>query len=59
VFAIPGIGTFTLLPRRSVSYLDSGGYDLTVEHIRGGRGGVIVSLELDDLTRPRRGLLTA
>jgi hypothetical protein len=35
VFAIPGIGTFTLLPRRSVSYADNGGYDLTVKHVRG------------------------
>ncbi len=35
VFAIPGIGTFTLLPRRAVTYGDNGGYQLTVEHIRG------------------------
>jgi hypothetical protein len=43
VFAIPGIGTFTLLPRRNVSYVDNRGYDLTVDHVRGGQGGMIVS----------------
>jgi xylan 1,4-beta-xylosidase len=36
VFAIPGIGTFTLLPRRAVTYTDNGGYDLTVNHVLGG-----------------------
>jgi hypothetical protein len=34
-FAIPGIATFTLLPRRTVTYTDNAGYDLTVDHIRG------------------------
>jgi xylan 1,4-beta-xylosidase len=34
-FAIPGIATFTLLPRRTVTYSDNAGYDLTVDHIRG------------------------
>jgi xylan 1,4-beta-xylosidase len=43
IFAIPGIGTFTLLPRRSVTYANNDGYDLTVNHLPGGHGSVVVS----------------
>lgn len=43
VFAIPGIGTFTLLPRRAVTYTNNAGYDLTVNHVPGGQGGVVVT----------------
>ena len=43
MFAIPGIGTFTLLPRRSVTYADNAGYNLTVNRVRGGERGVVVS----------------
>ncbi|MBV9362723.1 MAG: hypothetical protein JOY89_00665 [Solirubrobacterales bacterium] len=43
VFAIPGVGTFTLLPRRAVTYADNAGYDLTVNRIRGGAAGLVVS----------------
>jgi xylan 1,4-beta-xylosidase len=42
-FTIPGIGTFTLLPRRSVTYADNGGYKLSINHIRGGERGLVVS----------------
>src|SRR5262249_44059606 len=42
IFAIPGIGTFTLLPRRSVIYTNNDGYDLTVNHIAGGQAGLVV-----------------
>lgn len=47
-FTIPGIATFTLLPRRSVAYADNDGYDLTVNHIPGGGSGVVVSRYLID-----------
>lgn len=54
LFTIPGIGTFTLLSRRSVTYTNNAGYDLTVTHIRPARGGVVVSGyrvdDSDDLT---------
>ena len=43
VFAIPGIGTFTLLPRRTVSYVDNGGYNLAINNIHGGQAGLVVS----------------
>ena len=49
LFTIPGIGAFTLLPRRSVSYANNGGYDLTVSHISGSQSGVVVSrYRIDD-----------
>jgi xylan 1,4-beta-xylosidase len=35
IFAIPGIATFTLLDRRTVTYTDNAGYDLTVKGLRG------------------------
>ena len=41
-FPIPGIGTFTLLPRRTFTYADNDGYDLTVNNIRGGQSGLLV-----------------
>ena len=41
-FTIPGIGTFTLLARRSVTYASNDGYDLTVNNVAGGRSGVVV-----------------
>ena len=47
-FTIPGIGTFTLLPRRSVTYANNDGYDLTVNHIPGGGSGVVISRYLID-----------
>jgi len=47
-FTIPGVGTFTLLPRRSVTYTDNDGYDLAVDHIPGGGSGVVVSRYLID-----------
>jgi hypothetical protein len=37
------IGTFTILATRGVTYTDNAGYDLTVDHIRGGESGVVVS----------------
>lgn len=43
VFTIPNVGTFTLLPRRTVTYRDNDGYDLTVNHVPGGADGVVVS----------------
>ena len=50
-FTIPGIGTFTLLPRRSVTYADNGGYDLSINHIRGGKSGLVVSrYRVDEVT---------
>jgi hypothetical protein len=45
LFAIPGIGTFTLLPRRAVTYTDNGGYDLTVNHVP--NGAVVSRYRLD------------
>jgi hypothetical protein len=42
VFAIPNIGTFTLLPRRTVTYRNNDGYDLTVNNIRGGESRVLI-----------------
>lgn len=48
-FTIPGIGTFTLLPRRAVTYADNDGYDLTVNHVpAGGRGVVVSRYRVDD-----------
>jgi hypothetical protein len=41
-FSIPGIGTFTLLPRRTLTYANNDGYDLTVNNIRGGRSGLLI-----------------
>jgi hypothetical protein len=41
-FSIPGIGTFTLLPRRTLTYANNDGYDLTVNNIHGGQSGVLV-----------------
>ena len=35
LFRIPGIGTFQLLDRRTVTYTDNAGYDLTVKGLRG------------------------
>jgi hypothetical protein len=46
VFAIPGIGTFTLLPRRAVTYADNDGYDLTVNHVP--NGAVVSRYRVDD-----------
>ena len=43
MFTIPHVGTFTLLPRRTVSYVDNSGYDLTVNGLAAGEGGVTVS----------------
>jgi hypothetical protein len=43
VFTIPNIGTFTLLPRRSVTYADNSGYELRVNNIRGDERGVTVN----------------
>ncbi len=43
MFTIPNVGTFTLLPRRSVSYSDNDGYDLTIRNIRVPSGGIVVS----------------
>ncbi len=43
VFTIQGVGSFTLLPRRSVAYTDNSGYDLSVNHIRDERSGLLVS----------------
>jgi hypothetical protein len=37
------IGTFTILATRGVTYTDNAGYGLTVNHIRGGESGVVVS----------------
>ncbi len=42
-FTIPNVGTFTLLPRRAVTYDNNAGYDLTVDHVTDGRDGVVVS----------------
>jgi hypothetical protein len=50
LFAIPGIGTFTLLPRRSVTYRDNGGYDLSIKNIDGGQSGLVVSRYRIDAT---------
>jgi hypothetical protein len=50
IFAIPHIGTFTLLPRRTVTYADNSGYDMTVNHLSGGHGGVVVSRYRVDAT---------
>lgn len=41
-FSIPNVGTFTLLPRRAVTYADNAGYDLTVQNIAGGQEGLVV-----------------
>ena len=46
VFAIPGIGTFTLLPHRAVTYADNDGYDLTVNHVP--NGAVVSRYRVDD-----------
>jgi len=46
VFAIPGIGTFTLLPRRAVTYADNGGYDLTIKHV--SNGALVSRYRVDD-----------
>ena len=35
IFSIPGIATFTLLDRRTVTYTDNAGYDLTVKGLHG------------------------
>ena len=35
LFSIPGIATFTLLDRRTVTYTNNDGYDLTVDGLRG------------------------
>ena len=35
LFSIPGIATFKLLDRRTVTYTDNAGYDLTVKGLRG------------------------
>lgn len=49
LFTIPGIGAFTLLPRRSVTYANNDGYDLTVNHIASGQRGVVVTrYRIDD-----------
>ena len=48
VFAIPGVGTFTLLPRRSVTYADNAGYDLTVEGLAPWRRYTVERYRLDD-----------
>lgn len=49
VFTIPGVGSFTILNRRAVSYADNGGYALSVDHIPGARHGVVVSrYRIDD-----------
>jgi xylan 1,4-beta-xylosidase len=37
LFTIPGIATFTILDRRTVTYSDNAGYDLTVGGLRGHR----------------------
>jgi xylan 1,4-beta-xylosidase len=42
LFAIPGIGTFTILDRRTVTYTNNDGYDLTVAGLR-RRGHYAVS----------------
>lgn len=34
-FSIPGVATFTLLDRRTVTYQDNAGYDLTVDRLSG------------------------
>ena len=52
-FTIPGIGTFTLLPRRSITYTDNSGYDLTVNHLSRGHRVVVSRYRVDgsqDLT---------
>ena len=49
LFTIPGIGAFTLLPRRPVTYANNDGYDLIVSYISGGQSGVVVSrYRIDD-----------
>jgi xylan 1,4-beta-xylosidase len=49
LFTIPGIGAFTLLPRRSVTYANNDGYDLAVNRIPDGRSGVVVTrYRIDD-----------
>jgi len=50
VFTIPNVGSFTLLPRRTVTYADNGGYDLTVDKLPEGSGTVVVSRYRVDAT---------
>jgi xylan 1,4-beta-xylosidase len=48
-FTIPGIATFTLLARRSVTYSDNNGYDLTINGLRGkGRRYLVRRYRVDD-----------
>ena len=35
LFTIPGVASFTLLDRRTVTYTDNAGYDLSVDGLRG------------------------
>jgi xylan 1,4-beta-xylosidase len=49
VFTIPGIATFTLVDRRSVTYSDNNGYDLTVSGLPGnGQRDVVSRYRVDD-----------
>ena len=49
VFTIPGIASFTLLDRRTVTYADNNGYDLTVDDLPGaGRGYVVSRYRVDE-----------
>jgi xylan 1,4-beta-xylosidase len=53
IFAIPGIATFTLLDRRTVTYSDNAGYDLTVKGLQARRRYVVSRYRIDgthDLT---------
>jgi xylan 1,4-beta-xylosidase len=60
IFAIPGIGTFTILARRDVTYTDNAGYDLKVRGLRGNRRYVVRRYRVDeshDLTLVDRSVL--
>jgi xylan 1,4-beta-xylosidase len=49
VFTIPGVASFTILPRRSVTYANNDGYDLKVTGLRGrGRPYVVSRYRVDD-----------
>ncbi|HEY7076760.1 MAG TPA: hypothetical protein VH418_15390 [Solirubrobacteraceae bacterium] len=48
ILAIPGIGTFTLLDRRPVTYTDNAGYDLEVRGLRPHRWYVVRRYRVDD-----------
>jgi xylan 1,4-beta-xylosidase len=49
VFTIPGVASFTILDRRSVSYTDNNGYDLTVTDLPGrGRPYLVSRYRVDE-----------